>query len=313
MDDTVALKDLARTARGRWWIPMLLLIAGGVAGVLATSTVDRVHHAEGSLLVGSLEDSVTRSTTLRASESQAAFYADLARRQVVLSAVAKRLEPRVPWQELRTQVSATVPEKNPRVVTIRVADASAGRAEAITRHVVRELIALHPPRTAPSDQAFVAQQVASLRKAIEGMEASLESLQAAATTQKDPAQRAALEEQLTERERTLDATRQTYVDLVSLDTTGDAGAVRMLDEVVLTSAYDRAGLAKQGAAGAGIGACAGLLILLRISSRRGQRRDEPEDPSPESPVTVPQMVSAGSNGYYPEFELPVVRAPGRGA
>ena len=84
MSDTLEWRDLATSTARRWWIPLVLaLLAAGIGGYAATSLVG-VHRAEGTLLVGPLNSTITRSTTLRASESLAAFYADVARRQVVL-------------------------------------------------------------------------------------------------------------------------------------------------------------------------------------------------------------------------------------
>lgn len=312
MDDAVELRELGRTAKRRWWIPALLILAGGVAGVLATGTVDRVHHAEGSLLVGPVEASVTSSSMLRASESQAAFYADLARRQVVLRPVAGRLVPEVPWQTLRRQVSASVPEQNPRVVTIRVADPSRARAQRITSELVKQLISLHPPRSGESEQAFVAEQVTTLRETVKAIETRIGRLQAAIAQQSDPATRAGLADRLADRERALDVTRQTYADLISLDTTGDAGVLQVLDDVLLTTAYDRAGLVRQGAAGAGIGAGLGLLVMLMLATP-GRRRSRRRGASASTEDTYPDLGRDTVPSPAPARDQHSVRVPARGA
>ena len=79
-----------------------------------------VHRSQGTVLVGPLDSTVTRSTTLRASESLATFYADLARRELVLVPVRERLGLSMSLEQLRTSVSATVPDENPRVVVVTV-------------------------------------------------------------------------------------------------------------------------------------------------------------------------------------------------
>jgi polysaccharide biosynthesis transport protein len=120
MSDTLDWRYLTTTTLRRWWIPLVFAIVGAGLGVFAASTLNPVHRSEGTVLVGPLDSTATRSTTLRASESLATFYADLARREVVLAAVRERLDLTTSVDDLRTSVSATVPERNPRVVAVTV-------------------------------------------------------------------------------------------------------------------------------------------------------------------------------------------------
>ena len=91
MSDTLDWRDIAHITTRRWWIPVILAVLGALLGVYAATSLAPVHRSQGTVLVGPLDSTVTRSTTLRASESLATFYADMARRELVLVPVSERL------------------------------------------------------------------------------------------------------------------------------------------------------------------------------------------------------------------------------
>src|SRR4051794_22529661 len=131
MSDRLAWRELATSTVRRWWIPLVLAVVGAVLGVYAASNLNPVYRAQGTVLVGPLDSTVSRSTTLRASESLAVFYADMARREVVLAPVRKQLKLSMSLDDLRNAVSAVVPDQNPRVVTVTVESDSKRRADQI--------------------------------------------------------------------------------------------------------------------------------------------------------------------------------------
>lgn len=280
MEDAVELREVGRKMRHLWWIPLLLAVIGATAGIFASGRIERVHRAEASLVVGSVDEPVTRDSTLNASESQAAFYADLARRQVVLQPVAE--ENGTTWRALLPKVGAQVPDRNPRVVTISVTGASEATATAIAQDLVDQMLELKAPGVAVEDRAFVESQRAGLRALIDQTTSRIKRLQTELSGTRDPDRRATLTAELDNRTELLDSSRRTYVQLLSLDDTGDAGSLSVLDEVRPTTALDRAGLATQAATGAAIGLALGMLVLLiprrqRSTDRRRAGR-EPEPP-----------------------------------
>ena len=274
MSDTVELRGLGQRVRRRWWVPAVLAIAGVVLGVAVSDQVAPVHRAQGTLLVGPINGTVTKSTTLRASESLATFYADLARRQVVLDPVVDTLRLSTSWEELRTQVSAVIPDRNPRAVTVTVTDGSMQRAAQVTAAIVKQLIALSPAPSGQTEQGFVSEQVASLRATIKQAEKRIDELQASLPQQTDAKQREALAQQLSEREALLNEWRHTYVELMALDPTSDAGGLQLLDDVSPVTSLDRAGAARQGILGGVVGAVLGLLIIW-LGFSLGPRRKVP--------------------------------------
>lgn len=293
MDDTLSLNEVTHRLRRTWWIPLLLLVAGAVAAVLATGRIDKVHHAQGTVVVGSVDADVTKSSSLRASESLARFYADLARRQVVLSKVAARLPDHPSWLSLRDQVSASVPDSNPRLVTVRTTASDQPRAIALARHVIDELVALNPPAPVATRE-FVAQQVENVRASIDRIDKRVKNLRTALVAATDPVARQQLLTALAERERALVTEQHTYVDLLSLDASGDTGALRPMDDVVGSTSMDRAGVVEQGALGAGIGFALGLLLAF-VAGRPRRRTRAPRPAKPQrsqdpAKVGLPRMV-----------------------
>jgi capsular polysaccharide biosynthesis protein len=263
MSDTIELRGLGHPLRRQWWVPVLLAIAGVFVGVTVSGLVAPVHRAQGTLLVGPINGTVTKSTTLRASESLAILYADLARRQVVLDPVVKSLHLSRSWEDLRTHVSAVIPDQNPRAVTVTVADESKQQAVEVTAAIIKQIIALSPAPAGQTEQGFVSEQVASLRATINQAETRIDQLQASLARQADPIERAALAQQLSEREELLNDWRHTYVELMAVDPTSDAGGLQLLDDVSPVTSLDRAGTARQGVLGGVVGAVLGLLIVWR--------------------------------------------------
>src|SRR5438270_4070986 len=114
MSETLELRDLRSALRRRWWIPALVALAGVGLGLVAAADITPVHPAQGTLPAGPVSSTDIPSTTLRASESLASFYAHLARRQVVPQPLTQALGLTVPWDELRTRCSAVPPSQNAR-------------------------------------------------------------------------------------------------------------------------------------------------------------------------------------------------------
>ena len=101
MTQDIAVAEVSRRIFRYWWIPVLLAVIGLAVGVGAARTVPAPHRSQATVLVGSTEGSVTHSSTIKASQDLAAFYADMARREVVLRPVAQRLNLHIAWNVLR--------------------------------------------------------------------------------------------------------------------------------------------------------------------------------------------------------------------
>jgi len=314
MNDAVELRDLGDEFRRRWLIPAVLAVAGVVLGMFVADRVAPLYRAQGSLLVGPINGTVTRSTTLRASESLATFYADIARRQVVLGPVAGNLRLSMSWTELRNEVSAVVADQNPRLLTVTVADSSKARAVQIAGAIVNQLVALSPAPSNGGAQAFVSQQVASLQATIEQGEAQVDRLHAALVQETDAKARAILAQRLSNSEEQVNEWRHTYVELMAVDPTSDAGGLQVMDDVRSVTSLDRAGAVRQAALGGGVGAVLGLLLVWLLSGF--DRRQAVLSVQVPNPKVKPRREARPPHASTAARQAVVVpagaRSPGRG-
>lgn len=287
MSETAEWRDLRESALRRWWIPLLLAVVGAALGVYAASNLDPVYRSQGTLLVGPLDSTVTRSTTLRASESLAIFYADVARREVVLVPVREQLGLSMSLDDLRSSVSAVVPDQNPRVVTVTVEGDSRAEARTIAVAVVRELVTLSPAPAGVTAPAFVTQQSDALETTIQQTEEGIDTLRAELAQATDSAQRSGLERTIAVKEQYLNDSRQTYVALVSLEPDSDAGGLAVLDDVTSVTDAGRAGTTTGALLGAAMGGVLGLAVARLLDRRRRARRRQPAAPAREPAAETP--------------------------
>ena len=284
MSDTLDWRDIAHITTRRWWIPVILAVLGALLGVYAATSLAPVHRSQGTVLVGPLDSTVTRSTTLRASESLATFYADMARRELVLVPVRERLGLEMPLEQLRTSVSAAVPDENRRVVVITVESGSEDEARSIASEIVKELVSLSPAPTGATAPEFVGAQVDALEATIQRSEAQIDELQSTLSQTAGEPERAELERTITLRQQLLNEQRQTYVELVALEPDSDAGGLAVLDDVASVTHAGRASPTTGALVGGAAGAVVGLVLVWLLDKRTRARNVEPE--APVEPVAV---------------------------
>ena len=176
MSQDIAVSEIRRRILRYWWIPVLCALIGTAVGLAAPKTVPPLYRSQATVLVGSTEGSVTHSSTIRASEDLAAFYADMARREVVLRPVVQRLNLPMRWDLLRNQVSATVPPQNLRLVQVVVVAPKQEDARKVANAIVRQLVILSPPLPGGNEQGFVNNQVQHLKTTIDDGEAEVARL-----------------------------------------------------------------------------------------------------------------------------------------
>jgi capsular polysaccharide biosynthesis protein len=297
MSETLELRDLRTALRRQWWIPAALALGGLVVGMVAATNVSPVYRAKGTLLVGPVNSTVIRSTTLRASESLAAFYADLARRQVVLDPVTKTLNLATPWDRLRNSVSAVTPDQNPRLITVTVLGGSRTQVRQTADQILVQLVSLSPTPTAGTEQQFVSGQTAQLKATIEQAERQVQRLNVRLTQARDPQLLLDLRRQLTDNEKLLNDWRHTYVELMAIDLGTDAGGLQRIDDVTTARSSNTAGMIGQGLLGGVLGAALGVVVTWLLHRRRrvaappkvpaGRAQPDEAQVSKVEPVQVP--------------------------
>lgn len=274
MTDSVQLRDLTGFVRRVWWIPVVLAIAGVTLGITTSTSVPPLYRSEATVLVGPTDGSITQTSTIRASEDLAAFYADMARRQVVLQPVVRRLGLPQSWVELRNQVSAVVPDENLRIVTVTVTAKSQKRATDIANQLVDGLVSLSSEDPSENAQAFINEQADNLKAMIAERKDDIDSLEAQARATNNPALKSALHQEANEKKNRLIEWQKVYVELASAEPTADAGGLQVIDEAAPVTDKGRAGTPRQAILGGGVGVAVGFLISWLLY-RRSTATDAP--------------------------------------
>jgi len=289
MTQDIAVAEVSRRIFRYWWIPVLLAVIGLAVGVGAARTVPAPHRAQATVLVGSTAGSITHSSTIKASQDLASFYADMARREVVLRPVAQRLNLHISWDLLRNQVSAVVPPQNLRLVQITVVAPKEQDSMRIADAVARELVIISPPLPGGNEQAFVNNQVTHLKATIADGEAEVARLKDVLAHTSDAATQDDIRKQIRTQQRLVGYWQRAYVELISVEPSSDAGGLQILDSANPVSNMDRSALVKQAAVGAVGGAAIGLVIAWILAARRAredgvtaERYQRPSAPSATS-------------------------------
>lgn len=303
MTERLTLDELARAIRRRWWIPALLAVIGGTAGLGAALQVPPVYRSEATVLVGPTQGAVTHSSTIRASEDLATFYADMARRQLVLQPVVERLRPRMSWVALRDEVSAVVPPQNPRLVAVRVQGADQRQASEAANAIVRELVTLSPPLASGNEQTFVNRQVANLKVTLADGNQEVQRLKRVLARTTDPVAQDDVRRQIRQQQRLIQDWQKAYVELITVEPSADAGGLQVLDTATAVTGLNRLTTAKLAAVGAFLGAVLGLVVawFLHLKDRRRWRSADWEGRAdipgprvaPNGSARTPAMTTAG--------------------
>lgn len=286
MKQNLDIDDVAGGIRRHWWIPAVLGLVGATIGVVAATNVPVLYRSEATLLVGPTDGAVTYSSTIRASEDLATFYADMARRQLVLQPVVDRLGFQKSWVALRDDVSAVVPTQNLRLVTVTVLGDTQTETQQTANAIVQQLVALNAAPPDGSQQEFVNTQAADLQDSIESAQLRIQQLKPRIEAMPDTAEQDTLQARVRGIERHIGVWQQTYVELVGVTPSADAGGLQVLDEATPVTSKSRVGLVKQGLVGALAGVLLGMLIAWLLSRRR--QRPDRADQAEEPPVIRPQ-------------------------
>ena len=296
MSQDIAVSEIRRRILRYWWIPVLCALIGTAVGLAAPKTVPPLYRSQATVLVGSTEGSVTHSSTIRASEDLAAFYADMSRREVVLRPVVKSLNLPMRWDLLRNQVSATVPPQNQRLVQVVVVAPKAEDARKVANAIVRQLVVLSPPLPGGNEQGFVNNQVQSLKTTIDDGEAEVARLKDELDATTDPAAKDDVRHEIRVQQRLVGYWQRAYVELISVEPSSDAGGLQILDNANPVTDMDRTAQIKQAGVGFLGGFAVGLVIAWLVSARRARRDGAPVDDAVSPSTTPGAMAPIRDNG-----------------
>ncbi len=308
MNERVHMSEVGWAFRRLWWIVVLLTAIGAAAGVTAAQNVPPVYRSQATLLVGPTDGAVTHTSTIRTSEDLAKFYADMARREIVLGPVARNLNFQGTWVQLRNRVSSEVPDENLRLVTVTVMGPRQAETRGIADAIVAEVVALSPAVNASDDQKFVNQQAARLKDRIRSTERTLDDRRAQLANAGSPEAHAALSDEISRQADLLDSWQRAYVEYIGAEPTSGAGGLQILDPAAPAPDQGRSSEIRLALVGGAGGATLGLLIAW-LWHRRSVRLRGGDGSSPRPAIRAP---SGSSNGSTPKRARPL-RHSDRGA
>ena len=262
----------------RWWLIVILTIVGGLIGFGRYVLQDREYAATSTLLIGRpLSDAQLDQDALLTAQHLAQTYADLVTRQPVLQGAAQQLGLRVPWQELRGRVDASVPGESP-VVIIDVRAATSAQAVALAKAIDNQVIAASPSASEDSHvadvQKFVETRLQRTERMIGEAQAHLDELRQAAAEASGP-HATSLGVQVARAEAHVLDLQQSYATLLSLVSSGGVtNAVSVLESPSLEATPSDSGLVASVAVGAAVGFLFGVFLasVLRRSAPAGNER-----------------------------------------
>jgi capsular polysaccharide biosynthesis protein len=218
--------DLVMSVARRWYLVVAFVCVGAVVGFFGSLAMSRVYEANTSLMVGQFGSGDVTINDVKATQSLAATYADLARREPVMQGVINDLRLDMSWRELVNDVHSKIPREDPQVVDITVDASSPRRAEMIAASVARNVI--RAVKTGIATQStFLQNQLTGLQSDIESITKRLDELR----NQVETADRflPAVERARNDLHTQLAQDQQNYATLRAIASPASSGEVRLLD------------------------------------------------------------------------------------
>jgi capsular polysaccharide biosynthesis protein len=289
--------------RSRWWLVVLLTVLGGAAGFARASTDATTYQATTTLLVGRpLSDAQVDQDALDTGQRLAVMYADLVGRQPVLQGAANALGLSTDWEQLRTQVHASVPQQDSPLIVITTDGSTAAKAEALAGAVNDQVIGLSP--TSSDDvlvakvQSFVQQRMRHTQELISTAQANVDHLRQRLDHASSQTARG-LRAQLDRAQAHVIDLQQNYASLLAFVTTGSVtNAVSVLEQPQAGSEPVGPSVTEEIVVGAILGLLVGLLAAY-ILGRSPQR--------PTRDRSAPASGASGGSPYPVGSERPGIR------
>lgn len=308
MNERMHMSEVGSAFRRLWWVVVLLSAVGTAAGVTAAQNVPPVYRSQATILVGPTNGAVTHTSTIRTSEDLAKFYADMARREIVLGPVTRKLDVQGTWVQLRNRVSSEVPDENLRLVTVTVNGPRQVETRGIADAIVAEVVSLSPAMDAADDQQFVQQQATRLKDRIRSTERIIDDRRAQLVNTTSPEEHDMLSDEISREAALLDSWQRAYVEYIVAEPSSGAGGLQVLDPAATAPDQGRSSEIRLALVGGAGGATLGLLIAW-LWHRRSVRLGGGDSSRPRPTIKAP---SGSSNGTPPKRIRPL-RHSGRGA
>jgi capsular polysaccharide biosynthesis protein len=265
-----------------------------------------VYEGTASLLVGDFSNGDVNNTEIQAMQSLTATYADIARREPVLSGAARDVGMTGGWRALDRSVTVRVPKESPQVIEIAVDGSSRERVIEIAGAVANRLVRYVDGMSAGSD--FVSPQLRRLEQTIEKADTHLDELRARQQAEGADAP-SSLETEINRTQDDIAEWQGNYASLMELASTSSHAAIRPLDSANAARSPVRPNIRFNTLIAELAGFLLALAIVYLLDSRR-RPDDETGKHVAESPLLVPptpSQVTIPINGR----SIGRTRTPGR--
>jgi capsular polysaccharide biosynthesis protein len=283
--------DFVGALRRRWVLVLVLTMLGAVVGLGASAAMTPVYEGTASLLIGDFEDGSVSNNEVLAMQSLTATYADIARREPVLSGAAKHLGPKTDWRQLRKSAHIRVPNESPQVVDITVEASDRAWAARAAGAIANRLVAFVDQTSGGSD--FVSPQLQRLEQAIEEDQKRVDDLQAQQRAQGTSAP-VSLAREIERTQTQIALWQDNYASFKEIASTSSHVEIRHLGPAEADRTPVSPNVRFNTVMAAGFGFLVALAISYLLESRAGRRPDAPASTALGFPIIVPPQLSHGT-------------------
>jgi capsular polysaccharide biosynthesis protein/Mrp family chromosome partitioning ATPase len=221
-----------------WWVPVLAVVLSAGVAYAVVSRQPRYYVAKTTLMVGDTLNSITPDEQLIGlSSALANFYAEIARRELILGPVVEQLGLNFGWQQIQQYMLGVTVNQRASLLDISITDTSPQRAAAIAAAIADELVRYSPnsPEKVAAQRALIQEQIQQSQRSLEQIERNIEETQDMQTRVTGAADLREVRNRLEELQRTRDSTQETYNQLIRLQNSSVANTLNVFDPAQIPS------------------------------------------------------------------------------
>ncbi len=283
--------DFVGALRRRWVLVVVLTVVGAALGYGASTAMSPVYEGTASLLVGDFEDGSVSNNEVLAMQSLTATYADIARREPVLSEAAKDL-PDTDWRQLRKTAHIRVPNESPQVVEITVEAGNRAWAAKAAGAIANSLVGFVDQTSGGND--FVSPQLERLEQAIEEDQQRVDDLQAQQKAEEGTPAPDALAREIERTQTQIALWQDNYASFKEIASTSSHVEIRQLGPAEADPTPVSPDLRFNTVMAGGFGFLLALAISYLLESRDRRRPDAPASTTLGFPIIVPPNLAHGT-------------------
>ncbi|WP_232219005.1 tyrosine-protein kinase domain-containing protein [Chloroflexus sp. Y-396-1] len=204
-----------------WWVVCLAAATAGGAALIFTLRQPDYYVSRVTLRVGESLAAIPDPQTFGLSTTVAGFYAEMARREVILAPVVEQLKLPFPWQVISTYMLTTSVNRQASLLDITITDTNPQRAAAIANAVAEELIRFGPnsPEKVAEQRNLLNEQIARSQAEIDHLDRQIEQARAMLAQATSATDLREARNRLQELELARDTAQNTYAQLLRLQNT----------------------------------------------------------------------------------------------